>query len=100
MLNGAIHVQGQYFSVQLGKRELILSRKETMLLHMLLSREHTLLEAQEFIPLTGGEKTGLLLQELDRDIRGLRRKLENVDAGSIEVLPGFRYRFTPRSQST
>ncbi len=96
ILNAAVRMQGPYYAVVLGERELILSRKETMLLQALLDRESALLDAHELTLMPAGEKSGLLLQELDRDIRSLRRKLENVGAGFIDVLPGFRYRFTSR----
>ncbi len=96
ILNAAVRMQGPYYAVVLGERELILSRKETMLLQTLLNRENALLDAHELILIPGEEKSGLLLQELDRDIRSLRRKLENAGAGFIDVLPGFRYRFTSR----
>ncbi|MGC3973887.1 MAG: hypothetical protein QM771_05825 [Nitrospira sp.] len=89
-------MQGPYFGVLLGERELILSRKETALLQAFLGRENALVDAAELIPLPEGESPGLLLQELDRDVRGLRRKLENLGAGSLYVLPGFRYRFRSR----
>ncbi|MBS0171126.1 MAG: response regulator [Nitrospira sp.] len=93
MMNAAVSMQGPYFAVLLGKREVILSRTETMLLQTLLGRENALLDAAELIPLPAGENPALLLKDLDRDIRGLRRKLENVGAGSLDMLPGFRYRF-------
>jgi two-component system phosphate regulon response regulator PhoB len=94
--NASLRMQGPYFVVLLGKRELTLSRRETMLLDVLLGRENTLLNAEELIALQVGEKPGVMAQELDRDVRCLRRKLENTGAGTIEMLPGFRYRL--RSQ--
>lgn len=96
IVNAAVRMQGPYVAVLLGERELILSRKETVLLQALLDRENTLVDAEELIPLPKGERPILPLQELDRDIRDLRRKLENAGAGSVDVLPGFRYRFTSR----
>ena len=96
ILDGAVRMQGPYFAVLLGERELILSRKEMALLQAFLGRENTLLNAEELRPLPEGERSGLLFQELDRDVRSLRRKLENIGAGSVDVLPGFRYRFRSR----
>lgn len=92
ILNAAIRMQGPYFVVLWGKRELMLSRKETLLLDSLLCRENTVLRADELIGISGGEESEVMRRELDRDVRSLRRKLENSGAGSIEVLPGFRYR--------
>ena len=63
-----------------------------LLLDVLLGRENTLLGAEELMGIPGGEGSEVMLRELDCDVRSLRRKLENTGAGSIEVLPGFRYR--------
>lgn len=94
--NATVTAQGPYFVVLLGKRELTLSRKETVLLRCLLGREHTLLKADALLAPLFGEWPEITLQELDRDIRGLRRKLENSGAGVLEILPGFRYRLSSR----
>ena len=96
IVNAAVRMQGPYFAVLLGERELLLSRKETALLQTLLGRENALVAAEELLTLPEGERPGLLLQELDYDVRGLRRKLENSGAGSVDMLPGFRYRFRSR----
>ena len=92
VLNAAIRMQGPYFVVLIGTREVTVSRKEALLLDVLLGRENTLLGAEELIGIPGGEGSEVMLRELDCDVRSLRRKLENTGAGSIEVLPGFRYR--------
>lgn len=96
MVNTTVRIQGPYFAVLLGEREVILSRTETARFQTLLARENALLDAAELIPLPAGENAALLLKDVDRDIRSLRRKLDNADAGSIDVLPGFRYRFRTR----
>ena len=92
VLNAAIRMQGPYFVVLIGTREITVSRKEALLLDVLLGRENTLLGAEVLIGIPGGEGSEVMLRELDCDVRSLRRKLENNGAGSIEVLPGFRYR--------
>lgn len=94
--NASVTVQGPYFVVALERRELTVSRRELLLLRILLSRENTLLGAEELIVLQAGERPGMMLQELDRDVRTLHRKLENSGAGSIQVLPGLRYRLRSR----
>jgi len=94
--NAAVRVQGPYFAVSLGKGELSLSRRELTLLSVLLRHENALLGAEELTDFQAGERPGETLQELDRDVRRLHRKIENSGAGSIDVLPGYRYRLRSR----
>ena len=44
------------------------------------------------IDLSGEERGEVALRDLEHRVRFLRRKLENSGVGSIEILPGSRYR--------
>ena len=91
--DASITVQGPYFVVSLEGRQLTVSSMELALLRAILPREGELVRAEELNTLLAGENQRIPLEELDHRIRFLRRKLENSGAGTIEILPGFRYRF-------
>ncbi len=90
--DASITVQGPYFVVSLEGRQLTVSSMELALLRAILPREGELVRAEELTALLVGENQRIPLEELDHRIRFLRRKLENSGAGTIEILPGFRYR--------
>lgn len=90
--DASITVQGPYFVVSLEGRQLTVSSMELALLRAILPREGELVRAEELTALLAGENQRIPLEELDHRIRFLRRKLENSGAGTIEILPGFRYR--------
>ncbi len=91
--DASIRVQGPYFDVSLRGRQLTISDKELAVLRAILPREGELVRAEELTDLLTEENRRIPLEELDDRIRFLRRKLENSGAGTIEILPGFRYRF-------
>ncbi|MBA2485459.1 MAG: response regulator [Nitrospira sp.] len=88
----SVTVQGPFFVVSLQNRQLTVSRLELRLLRCLLTREGELVPGEDLIDLSGEDREGVALQELEHRVRFLRRKLENSGAGSIEILPGSRYR--------
>ena len=49
------------------------------------------MRAEELTAFLGRENQRIPLEELDHRIGFSRRKLENSGAGTIEILPGFRY---------
>ena len=85
-------VEGPYFIVSLQQRQLTVSRTELALLRGMLAHAGELLTVEELLPLPGRSDPQISRRELDQRIRFLRRKLENNCAGTIEILPGFRYR--------
>lgn len=91
--DASITVQGPFFVVSLQERQVTVSRMELRLLRYMLTREGELVRGEEFIGLPGEDRWGIASQELEHRVRLLRRKLENSGAGSIEILPGSRYRF-------
>lgn len=90
-----ITVQGPYFVVSLRGRQLTLSNMELALLRGMLARHGELVTVASLIALLGKEDRRISPEELDQRIRFLRRNIENGSAGTIEILPGFRYRFHP-----
>jgi DNA-binding response OmpR family regulator len=92
-------VQGPCFVASVGTRELIVSGRELALLRFLITREDVLVSAEELMALQREDSLEILPKELDQDVRALRRKLENSGAGSLEILPGYRYRFLSHPQS-
>lgn len=96
--DASLTVQGPWFVVSLGTRELMVSHRELTLLRFLFSREGSLVHAVDLPALPEGDTLEILPERMDEDVRALRRKLENSGAGSIEVLPGYRYRFLSHSR--
>lgn len=92
----SVTVQGTFFLVSLQGRQLMVSHRELTFLRFLLTRAGELVTAEELIALSGTELQRIPSEEVEQSIRFLRRKLENSCAGSIELLPRFRYRFMPR----
>lgn len=90
--DGVTLVEGPYFIVSFQQRQLTMSRTELALLRGMLARPCELLTVEELRPLLGASDNQISRQELDQRIRFLRRKLDNSRAGTIEILPGFRYR--------
>lgn len=88
-------VQGTFFLVSLQGRRLTV-RRELTFLRFLLTRAGELVTAEELIALSGTELRRIPSEEVEQSIHSLHRKLENSCAGSIELLPRFRYRFMPR----
>ena len=89
----SITMQGPFFVVSLEKRQVTVSSAELRLLRYMLTRDGELLRAEDLLDLPGEECGRIAPEELDHRVRFLRRKLENSGAGSIEILPGSRYRF-------
>ncbi len=88
----SVTVQGPFFVVSLQNRQVTVSSQELRLLRFLLTREGELVPGEDLVDLSGEDRGGVALQELEHRVRFLRRKLENSGAGSIEILPGSRYR--------
>lgn len=88
-----VTVQGPFFTVSLQNRQVAVSGAELSLLRYMLSREGALMRGEDLIHLLGEAREGITWEKLDHQIRFLRRKLENSGVGSIEILPGSRYRF-------
>lgn len=88
-----VTVQGPFFVLSLQERQITVSKRELLLLRYMLSREGELMRGEDLMHLPGDEREGITREELGHHIRFLRRKLENSGAGSIEILPGSRYRF-------
>ena len=91
--NVSVTVQGPCFVVSLREREFTVSQRELALLRFLLIRNEMLVSADDVIAQQGVDEVTMSPQEVEQHMRSLRRKLENSRAGSIEVLPGHRYRF-------
>ena len=91
--DASLTVQGPYFVVGLHERQLTLTRRELTLLRFMLTQAEKLVSAEDLIVLLGEGIRKISPEELENSVRSLRRKLENNYAGSIEILPGFRYRF-------
>lgn len=79
--------------ISLFEKELTVSPREVLLLRLLTTRPNAIVPQEELIGALWHKSPLLHEQELLRTIRGLRRKLENNAAGSIEILPGIGYRF-------
>ena len=88
-----ITVQGPYFVVSLQERQITVSSAELRLLQLILPREGELVRGEDLIGLPREEGERVAPGELEHRVRSLRRKLENSGVGSIEILPGLRYRF-------
>lgn len=85
-------VQEACFVVTLHERQVTVSEMELSLLRFMLEREGELVSAMGFLAAIGSERHELFPDDVARHVRTLHRKLENSQAGSIEFLPGFRYR--------
>jgi len=88
-----ITIREQSLVISLFEKELTVSPREVLLLRLLTARPNTIVPEEELIGALWNRSPFLHEQELLRVIRGLRRKLENNAAGSIEMLPGIGYRF-------
>lgn len=93
LVDASVTVQGPYFEVSWQDRLLTLSMMELALLRCLLAHEGKLIGATELVAALGEEQGRSTQEEVDHVIRFLRRKLDNARAGSIDILPGYRYRF-------
>lgn len=93
LLSGSpVLVEGPYFMVSLRGRQLTVSNMELALLRGMVAHERKLLTAEDVLAFLGrGERT-ISQEDLDQRVRFLRRKIENSTAGTLEILPGFRYR--------
>jgi two-component system phosphate regulon response regulator PhoB len=89
----SLTVQGPCFVVWLHERQLTLTSRELSLLRLMLTQAEQLVSADDLIALLGEGTWKISPEELENTVRSLRRKLENNYAGSIEILPGLRYRF-------
>ncbi len=96
----SITMAGPYFVVSLQERHITVSNPELRLLKYLLTRGEQLVRGEELLSLPGEELGSTNSEEIEHRIRLLRRKLENSGAGSIEILPGFRYRLLARPRPT
>lgn len=85
-------MQEACFVVTLHERQVTVSELELSLLRFMLEREGELVSAMGFLAAIGSEQHELFPDDVARHVRALHRKLENSQAGSIEFLPGFRYR--------
>ncbi|HNV27086.1 MAG TPA: winged helix-turn-helix domain-containing protein, partial [Nitrospira sp.] len=88
-----VTIREQSLVISLFEKELTVSPREVLLLRLLTARPNTIVPEEELIGALWNRSPFLHEQELLRVIRGLRRKLENNAAGSIEMLPGIGYRF-------
>ena len=88
-----VTVQGPFFMVSLQERQITVSRTELRLLRYMLARAGELIRGEDLLNLPGEHRGNIAPEELDHRVRFLRRKLDNSGAGSIEMLPGSRYRF-------
>lgn len=66
---------------------------ERSILRFMLARADELISAAGFLAALGGDHRDMPPENVEQYVRTLHRKLENSDAGSIEILPRFRYRF-------
>ncbi len=98
--NSSISMQGPFFLVSLQDRQVSVSHTELKLLRYLVGQERALLHSHDLLNILGEERGSVAAGELDQRIRLLRRKLENSGAGSIEILPGGRYRFLAHPRPT
>ena len=89
----SITIQGPFFLVSFQTRQVTVSDTELRLLRYMLERDGELLQSDDLMDVPGEDRESTTPEELDHRIRFLRRKLENSGAGSIEILPGSRYRF-------
>ena len=89
----SITMEGPYFVLSLQERQITVSNTELRLLQYLLPRNGELVRGDELLNLPGEELGSTSREELEHRVRFLRRKLENSGTGSIEILPGSRYRF-------
>lgn len=96
----SITMEGPYFVVSLQERQITVSNTELRLLQYLLTRDGELVRGDELLNLPGEEPGSMNREELDHRVRFLRRKLENSGTGSIEIFPGFRYRFLAHPRPT
>lgn len=79
--------------ISLFGKDLTVSPKEILLLRLLTARSNEVVPEEELVGALWNTSPLLHEQELLRAIWGLRRKLENNSAGSIEILPSIGYRF-------
>lgn len=98
--DSSITMQGSFFLISVQERQISVSHIELKLLRYLLRREGALLDSHDLLNFLGEEQGSVATGELEQQIRFLRRKLENCGAGSIEILPGSRYRFLARPSLT
>jgi two-component system phosphate regulon response regulator PhoB len=99
--NDSLTVQEPCFVISLQKRQLTVSDMELAILRFMLAGAGELVPAMALIAVLGRDHREIPPEELEHRVRTLHRKLENSGAGSIEILPGFRYRFhaAPRAIS-
>lgn len=90
----SLTVQEPSYVVALQNRQLTVSGMELSLLRCMLARAGQLVTAMVLTAVLEEYQREMPPEELEQRVRALRRKLENNDAGSIEILPGFRYRFS------
>ena len=90
----ALMVQEFCFVVVLQQRQLTVSNIELSLLQFMMARLGELVPVAGFIAALGAAQRELSPEAVDKHLRTLHRKLENSEAGSIEILPGYRYRFS------
>ena len=98
LADASVRVQGPYFEISWQDRLLTLSMTELALFRCLLAHEGGLMGAEELVAALGKEQGGSTQEEVDHMIRFLRRKLDNARAGSIDILPGYRYRLLTRQR--
>ena len=96
----SITMEGPYFVLSLQERQITVSNTELRLLQYLLPRNGELVRGDELLNLPGEELGSTSREELEHRVRFLRRKLENSGTGSIEMLPGSRYRFLAHPRPT
>ena len=96
----SITMEGPYFVLTLQQRQITVSSTELKLLQYLVTRDGELVRDDELLTLPGEEFGNTSREELDHRVRFLRRKLENSGTGSIEILPGSRYRFLAHPRPT
>ncbi|MCI1278771.1 MAG: response regulator transcription factor [Nitrospira sp.] len=96
----SITMEGPYFVLTLQQRQITVSSTELKLLQYLVTRDGELVRDDELLTLPGEEFGNTSREELDHRVRFLRRKLENSGTGSLEILPGSRYRFLSRPSPT
>lgn len=89
----SLTVQELSYVVSLQHRQLMLSGIELAILRIMLSHAGELVTARALMVALDGAQGQIRPEELEHRMRGLRRKLENSSAGSIEILPGYRYRW-------
>lgn len=89
----SLTVQEPCFLVSLQTRQLTLSDMELAILRFLLARPAELVSAASFMAALGRDHRDMPPERVDQSVRTLHRKLQNTNAGLIEILPGFRYRF-------